>query len=118
MNIPPKGENRQSAVGKLFSVSQKGARKWLEGEGWPTRDNLIAIAKWAGVHIEWLETGRGPKRLEYVKVRPKVQQLTEFGERLSDNKIDQLIKIGYTIAEPDGDSGGDSSDSPHKRKAR
>lgn len=62
MGVPPKGQARQSTLAKIFDVSQKGARKWLEGEGFPEFRNCIRIALWADVNIEWLLTGRGPKR--------------------------------------------------------
>lgn len=62
MRIPPKDHGRQVTLAKIFGVSQKGARKWLEGEGFPTTETAIKIATWAGVQFEWLMTGRMPKR--------------------------------------------------------
>jgi len=61
--IPPKGKNRQKLVGERFSVSQKGARKWLEGEGFPDMEKCLEIAEEFNVTVEWLLTGRGPKRV-------------------------------------------------------
>lgn len=61
--VPSKFEGRQVIVGRMFGVTQKGARKWLEGEGLPTLEKSIQIAKHLGVHVEWLLTGRGPKRI-------------------------------------------------------
>lgn len=62
-NIPPKGKARQTTVATLFEVSQKGARKWLEGEGYPTLEKAKEIATWGNVQVEWLLTGRGGKQL-------------------------------------------------------
>jgi len=62
-NVPDKYAGRQVAVGKMFGVTQKGARKWLEGEGMPSFDKAIEIATRLGVYVEWLWSGRGPKRL-------------------------------------------------------
>ncbi len=59
--VPNKFEGRQVVVGKMFGVTQKGARKWLEGEGLPTLEKCIEIAERFGVHTEWLLSGRGPK---------------------------------------------------------
>ncbi len=61
--VPPKGKGRQFAVQKIIAseggtVSQKGARKWLENESIPAMDNLIKLAKACGVSFEWLATGR------------------------------------------------------------
>jgi transcriptional regulator with XRE-family HTH domain len=63
LNIPPKGQNRQKRLGDMFHVSQESARKWLEGESFPTTEKSIEIAKKAGVNYEWLMTGRGPEAI-------------------------------------------------------
>lgn len=61
LNIPDKG--RQTHLGKRFKVSQESARKWLQGEGFPSTDKCIEIAKAANVRFEWFMTGRGEKPL-------------------------------------------------------
>lgn len=63
MRVPPKGNARQTYVAKLFGVSQKGARKWLEAEGYPKLEMCKTIATWGGVQVEWLLTGRGNKSI-------------------------------------------------------
>lgn len=63
LRVPPKGEGRQVFVAKIFSVDQKGARKWLEGEGFPKMERCITIARKLEVTVEWLLTGRGNKRM-------------------------------------------------------
>lgn len=62
MGIPPKGENRQSIIGGLFEVTQKGARKWLEGESIPSYERCIDICNWAKINYEWLMSGHGQKK--------------------------------------------------------
>lgn len=59
--VPRKFDGRQGTLGKMFNVSQKGARKWLEGEGLPKLETCIEIAKRFGVYTEWLMSGRGEK---------------------------------------------------------
>lgn len=44
IGIPPKGKGRQVAAGKLFEVSQKAARKWLEGESLPENWRIPEMA--------------------------------------------------------------------------
>ncbi len=63
MSVPPKGQARQTTLARIFNVTQKGARKWLEGEGYPALDMARRIAVWSNVCIEWLLSGRGPKRI-------------------------------------------------------
>lgn len=62
-DIPEKGKGRQMFVASKFKVSQKGARKWLEGEGFPKLEQAIIIAKELKVSLEWLLTGRGERRM-------------------------------------------------------
>lgn len=59
-HIPEKGKGRQGSLAKIFNVSDKGARKWIEGESIPSLERLIDIVKVfknTGVTIEWLLTG-------------------------------------------------------------
>lgn len=72
--VPAKFEGRQVVVAQMFGVTQKGARKWLEGEGMPTLEKSIEIAKRLGVAIEWLLTGRGARRVEGPEIEP-IEQL-------------------------------------------
>lgn len=60
--VVQKFAGRQVEVGKMFGVSQKGARKWLEGDGLPTLEKCVEIATRLDVTLEWLMTGRGPRR--------------------------------------------------------
>lgn len=62
IGFPGKGAGRQSALGTKMRVSQKGARKWLEGESMPATTRGMELAKWLNVNFEWLMTARGEKR--------------------------------------------------------
>lgn len=57
IGFPAKGRGRQVELARLMDVSQKGARKWLEGEGLPTTDKQIALAALCRRSFEWLATG-------------------------------------------------------------
>src|ERR1700754_872095 len=57
--LPARG--RQTQLAKLFKVSQQAARKWLDGRSYPETDKIVAIADWAGVNVNWLLQGVGPK---------------------------------------------------------
>lgn len=59
--IPEKFDGRQVALAKIVGLTQKGVRKWLEGEGMPTLERCIQLANHFGVHTEWLVSGRGEK---------------------------------------------------------
>lgn len=51
---------RQTAVARLFNVSQPAAGKWLKGEAMPETKRLPAMARALGVRYEWLVAGEGP----------------------------------------------------------
>ena len=93
----------QESVGKMFGVGQKGARKWLKGEGLPKMEQCIAIARKLDVALEWLMTGRGPMRMTnpgveaasmaeavldvWMAMSPEVQQeWLDFGQWLLDKR--------------------------------
>ena len=96
LNIPPKGENRQKLLGKMFGVSQEAARKWLAGEGLPQLQKCIEIAKKSSVSIEWLLTGRGI--VEYENT-PESQAFKAMQSMDAATKY-QAVKILNTLAEP------------------
>lgn len=58
--LPARG--RQTRLSEIFGVTPKAARKWVNGLGLPELEIIIAIARWGNVNMEWLLTGRGPKR--------------------------------------------------------
>ena len=93
----------QESVGRIFGVSQKGARKWLKGEGLPKMEQCIVIAKKLDVAIEWLMKGEGPMRMTnpgvkaasmaeavleiWMMMPPEVQQeWLDFGQFLLDKR--------------------------------
>lgn len=48
---------RQTALAAQLAVTQKAARKWLVGEGFPTKDKCMQIARLVRRSYEWLMTG-------------------------------------------------------------
>lgn len=68
--------NQRGAVARLaksLPASPTAVRRWINADAEPSRDLLIALARELDVNLEWLCTGRGPKkRLEeqdFAKVR-------------------------------------------------
>lgn len=45
-----------------FSASTQATHKWLKAESMPGRANMLAIAEWLGVRVEWLQYGEGDMR--------------------------------------------------------
>lgn len=57
--VAPKNQGRQVIVGRMFGVTQKAARKWLEAEGLPDPKKWDRIASALNVRPDWLFYGRG-----------------------------------------------------------
>jgi hypothetical protein len=102
----PKGKGRQGDLGKIFKVTQKGARKWIEGESYPTLDKLIAITQHfrsTGVTIDWLLTGNEkyapvPAHKSDKLHNPTKQQINDYLIELCD-LCDDLIDKGLFMAD-------------------
>jgi transcriptional regulator with XRE-family HTH domain len=58
----PTDRGLQTRLAEKFNVSPNAARKWVQGLGMPELDTAIAIANWAGVNVNWLLQGVGPKK--------------------------------------------------------
>lgn len=88
-DVPAKGHGRQGAVGRMFKVTQKGARKWLEGEAIPATWRIAKMAERLGVNGEWLLTGQGPMHREAQQAPPLDRKLlveaTEAAVRIAGN---------------------------------
>lgn len=63
---------RQAALAAEFKVTNKAARKWLLGIGYPEMAMAVRIADWAGVNLTWLLQGAGPKRGNKIDVKSLV----------------------------------------------
>ncbi len=96
LEIPPKGDNRQQLLGKMFGVSQEAARKWLAGESLPQMEKCIEIAKKSNVSIEWLLTGRGVAQFDKT---PEAQVLVAM-QHMDESTKYQVVKISNSLAEP------------------
>lgn len=68
-------------VGK---ISQKGVRKWLEGEALPEHAKLIQIAIYFDVNVEWLRTGRGDRGVKS-SVSDRHRKLIDCYEKAEPN---------------------------------
>jgi transcriptional regulator with XRE-family HTH domain len=105
MKLPARG--RQTQLARLFDVSQQATKKWLDGESLPKTETLNKIAEWAGVNVNWLQQGSGPKTGN--RVDAKVLMLDEAirslppeqGIDLIDNLRAKLVRFGkLSAAEP------------------
>lgn len=87
MGLPEHG--RQTVLARHFFVTQGATKKWLSGEGYPTMEKLIAICEWAGVNLNWLTLGTGPKRTDTVDTKSLV--LGEAIESMPEDERQQVL---------------------------
>lgn len=101
----PKVRGRQTKLAQLFKVSPNAARKWLQGLGMPEIELAVLIANWAGVNLNWLLQGVGPKH--GTRVDAKVLMLDEalhtlpreMGLDMIDNLRSKLERFGKITAD-------------------
>ena len=97
----PAARGLQTQLAAKFGVSPNAARKWVQGLGMPELDTAIEIAKWAGVNINWLLQGTGPKRGDKLETQALV--LNEAVDSLpADDRQMVLDFMRYKIERADG----------------
>lgn len=98
-----KGESTQTETAKWFGVSQPTINSWLQGEAMPGMPKAIAICRKLDCCVEYLLTGKGPKR---------------FAVDLNDEKhlkILQALKSAKAAIEHDGsEEAKDNEDALYK----
>lgn len=102
MNLPTHG--RQSDLAKVFNVSQKGARKWLEAESFPRWEHVVRITEWAGVTVEWLMTGRGSKKLGDLYPSRAIAHVAEIMQAMEPEQQYLVVRLADQVKKPDKDS--------------
>lgn len=84
--VRKKNKGRQVDLAELLDVRQESARRWLEGEIIPSRNNLLAICSKFPCRVEWLERGEGR-----MISNPKTETAMELFERLSPEDQDHIL---------------------------
>ncbi len=99
--VPPKGKGRQQIAGRMFGVSQRGARKWLEAEAIPDTHKLPAIAAKLGIRAEWLLSGTGPMRDPFTNLAPETIALAQIIAKVPIEKVRAaLVLLGVDVDLP------------------
>jgi hypothetical protein len=94
-----KQRGRSALLGGLFGSSQKGARRWLTGDGFPTLQKCIEMSLHFGVHLEWLMTGRGAKNV-LAKDDPYLTFINIFTS-LPDEPKNQIVLFAASVLNGD-----------------
>lgn len=76
-------------MAKKLRVSPQAAQKWFTGKSFPDMAKAIALADVLDVHVNWLLTGRGPKRSSSTDV--DVQRLGEAVQEMPPAERRQVL---------------------------
>lgn len=99
MGIPEHG--RQTRLAELFKLTQRGVKRWFDGESFPGVDKAVSIATWANVNFEWLMTGRGTKKRDNTMLN-EMRNILEILHNIPDGpKQDVLEFIQYRVERAD-----------------
>lgn len=109
MGWPGKGAGRQVLLAQTLQLSQKGVRKWLEGEGFPTFERCVQLARMGDVSIEWLVTGRGPKHLTSQAPAPSRRDVAP-GTYRARRAVTLKEAVLARLREPESTAGGAASE--------
>ena len=69
------------------------ARKWLNGDSLPLKENLQELARQLGVRAEWLEYGIGQKQALAPEKQDLVDEAVEILKGMTAEEMDRAIKI-------------------------
>lgn len=83
-------EHSQMGVARLLGMSQGSVGRWAQGTGLPTMQNALDLALKAGVCVEWLLTGRGPKAPLAGLTRQEEVLLNRFRKLTPENRVSVL----------------------------
>ncbi|WP_416778302.1 LexA family transcriptional regulator [Xenorhabdus budapestensis] len=77
-----------------IKVSGPAVWKWLNSESIPDSSNILALSKWLNVKPEWLEYGRGSKKIDGVPLSNVVEEEVQPWDHNSPI-IDDEVVIPY-----------------------
>lgn len=90
----------QKKAAAFAEVSQPSVSLWNKPDGFPEMDKVVSMAKRLGVCVEWLYTGRGPKRPDAADDEYS-DALKAVWHRLSAETKRDLVGLARLKAAPD-----------------
>lgn len=90
-DLPHPKSDDQTVIGKQIGVGQTMVSSIKTGDKNPGMDTAIAMAGYADMCVEYLLTGKGPKR-PWGGVDADFQRLVQFWESLDDTGRGELLK--------------------------
>lgn len=98
----PEESDRNAYLRHIGEVGREGARKWLSGEDLPRMHRAVLLALALGVCVDWLLTGRLPKKppsKNTLKLIDKVEKLEIESQVTLKQVADSLEKAEKYLAE-------------------
>lgn len=101
VNVSFWGEVKPTQVAKLLGIAQPSVSNWSSEANPrnPARKHLRALALMCDVCVEWLETGREPKRPFDVKLDEITRTLVEVMQALSVEERARVLELAVAKLE-------------------
>ena len=102
-NLRKKNDLSQERLAEILNISRQAIQKWETGASKPDIDNLIAIAKYFNVSIEWLLSSTDTRSTEEIrldrKITPQYENIHEWEAYYSQlmTEYEQSIEEGKDI---------------------
>jgi phage repressor protein C with HTH and peptisase S24 domain len=94
------------ALADKSGVSRRAIGKYLSGESDPSREILVKLAHAAGLQVEWLATGEGPKeRGAMARISLARDAVSKFVQRRSSVQGDKVAELMQLAFEKEFDAG-------------
>lgn len=77
MGVPRLGKGRPKKIAKQLGITDAAARRWFGAETYPSWEHITALCVWANVNVDWLMTGRPPKREADRYANPTIAEIVE-----------------------------------------
>ena len=82
----------QSYAARICGIKQASVSDWNKPGGYPTIENAVTLAERTRVTVDWLLTGRPPKRAR-PESDPIAQRLWDVWPQLSDIARGRILQI-------------------------
>ena len=71
----------QAQLAKMFNVTPKSIRRWLDGSSMPNQYRIISISEQLGVRVEWFLYGSGDIYIEQSIYKPSKDIFSALSEK-------------------------------------